>query len=362
MQKNIQQQSGVVIVMVLGMVTLMLTLLAFMIEKQQLMVRRVANQNALEQSYQYAQGVNAWAERVLLADQNRQSDFLNEDWAKFGQEPEIIDEDAPDEAAALNADATQQTDEEPAPRIDFGVDGLEMQIEDLQGRFNLNNLANTNPQLRGGQARIFLNILQIIGVDTQEQRSQLYAALFDWLDSNDLQTTSGGVESNDYTSRDTPYYAADQNLKSLGELRYVDGFDTELIAQLRPYVTVLPVNNARINLNTTSGEVLAALNSGIVVDTAATQGFLATREAPGFAGFTQANLMVAFEVIAQSSAVPQPPIANMLQTNSQFFAINTKVSLGDYVYCMRSTVSRRASGIAVLSRERDTACLQYQQN
>ena len=82
---NINQQNGLVIVVVLLIVTLMVTLLAFMVERQQLIIRRVTNQNIAEQGFQYAQAVNAWAERVLNDDDNPLSDHLNEDWATFGQ-------------------------------------------------------------------------------------------------------------------------------------------------------------------------------------------------------------------------------------------------------------------------------------
>ena len=95
---KIRRQSGVILIVVILAVVLMVTLLAIMIEDQHIFVRRLSNQKVSEQGYQYAQGVNAWASRILNEDQNRQIDHLNEKWAKFGRP----DEDAFDESGDLS--------------------------------------------------------------------------------------------------------------------------------------------------------------------------------------------------------------------------------------------------------------------
>lgn len=358
--RNPQKQNGLVIVLVLGIVALMLTLLSFMIEKQQLMVRRLANQSVAEQGYQYAQGVNAWAERVLHDDQNRQVDYLGEEWAEFGKPSE---NNAEQDRGSFSLTPSSQNDEEEAATINFGIDDLEISIEDLQGRYNLNNIGNPNPAIRTGQRTIFLNLLETLGIDELDQRESLYGALLDWLDENDLSSPNG-IESGEYTSRDTPYYAADQMLTSLGELRFVQGFTPEIITTLKPFVTVLPVDNARININTTSSEVMSSLSSSVVTDIGAVQAFLSQREDEGFLGFTTANIQQAISAIIQTSVIRQQPVTNMLQTNSQYFQINSKITLGDYVYCMRTTVLRESATpggdtpprVTVLNRQQDTLC------
>ena len=60
-----QRQTGVVLVVVVAAVVMLLILLATMIEDQHILIRRIANQKVSEQGFQYAQGVNAWAARVL---------------------------------------------------------------------------------------------------------------------------------------------------------------------------------------------------------------------------------------------------------------------------------------------------------
>ena len=365
--KSPAKQSGIIIVLVLLIVSLMITLLAFMVEKQHLLVRRVGNQSVAEQGFYFAQGVNAWAERVLNDDVNRNVDHLEEDWGKFGRPEEEPQEDESFSLNLSSGNSAREAEEERAT-IDFGIEGLEYSIDDLQGRFNLNNLALKGPQLQD-QKRIFINLLEVLEIGEFDQRERLYGALVDWIDENDL-TSPNGFESGDYGTKKTPYYAADQLLGSLGELRFVEGFTEEVITKLSPYVSVLPVSSARINLNTTSAEVLASLSRSPVVDLGPVTAFLARRLEDGFQGFQGNDIQAAESAIIAVNPLRTTPITGMLQVNSQFYQINVKVVLGDYEYCMKTVVLRESAtadgattpGVSVLTREHDTLCAEPSQN
>lgn len=360
------KQSGVVLIVVILAVVLMLTLLAIMIEDQHIFMRRLGNQKVSEQGFQYSQGLNAWAERVLHEDANRAVDSLNETWAKFGRpEPELSESEQ--ESFSLDRStergiADAQEEEEQAT-IDFGFDGLEYSIDDLQGRYNLNNIGIEEPQQRRAQKRIFLNLLELLELGEFDERDRLYGALLDWLDENDA-TNPNGFESGEYQSKETPYYAADQKLTSMGELRYIEGFNSDIIKKLKPFVTVLPIDTAKININTTSAEVLASLSSANVSDISGVTGFLAQRDQPGFPGFQANQIQSAQDAIIGVSVSRAQPVANMMQVNSQFFQINTKVTLGDYEVCTQSVVLRanpaansdKTPKISVLSRQQNTLC------
>lgn len=364
-------QNGLVMLMVVGIVVLMITLLALMLEEQHILIRQTGNQRVAEQSVHYAQGLNAWALRVLHEDANRQIDHDGEKWAKFGRPKQELGEE---EEGSFSLDPTLalgQDDEEEEATIDFGIDTVEVTISDLQGRFNLNNLvAPTSPDSQNQQVakpqdqrRIFLNLLQLLEIgEFEEDRVNLYSALVDWLDSGD-DITGLGAESRDYQIKSTPYFAADQPLNNIGELKYVKGFSKKIIRKLRPFVTVLPVQNALINLNSVSPEVMASLTPGIVADTSSVTGFLARKEQPGFQGFSPAEIQQAYSAINGASP-GTAAFTNTLQVNSQFFQINTKVELGDYQVCTRTIVLRASANpdtlsdqtISVLSREQDTVC------
>ena len=358
------KQGGLALVTVLLIVGLIATLQVFLIEQQHLLIRRISNQNAAEQSFQYGQGVTAWATRVLHEDQNTVVDYWGEDWYKFGKPPESQEGQIEDDSGfSLQTTSQAQQEEEPMPVVDFGFDGLQFEISDLQSRFNLNNLQDKNPVAVKAYKTIFLNLLEILEVGEFDERERLYGALLDWIDENDL-LSANGYESGDYRIKSTPYYSADQKLASIGELRFVEGFTPELITRLKPYVTVLPINNARININTASTEVVAALSAVPVSNLASVSAFLSEREEEAFLGFQSADIQRAESAIIGASAIGRSPIPNMLQTNSQFFSINTQVTLGDYRYCLRTKVLRQGAGqrgsagpsVSILGRENDTFC------
>ena len=351
------------LVVVVAAVVLMVTLLALMIEDQHILTRRLGNQKISDQGFHYAQGITAWAERVLHEDQNRTVDYLGEKWAKFGR-PEPEPEEGEDDSFSLDTRSSREEEEEEKVVLDFGIDGLEYSIDDLQGRYNLNNLAAADKTLVQQQKRIFLNLLEVLEVGEFDERDRLVGALIDWLDENDT-ISPNGVESGTYASRTTPYYAADQKLTTLGELRFVEGYTEEIINALAPYVTVLPVDNAAININTTTPEVLASLSSAPVTDMGSVITFLAQREQPGFQGFQPPQLEEAKSAIIGVSVLgAQPASETMTQVNSQFFQINSRVTLGDYVYCMQTVVLRESATedsattpkVSVLSRQHNTLC------
>ena len=361
------QQRGVVLIVVILAIVLMVTLLAIMIEDQYIFIRRLGNQKVAEQGYQYSQGLNSWAQRVLHDDANREVDHLGEKWAKFGRP----DEDEEQESKSFSLERTtaaaqedkQDDEDEKEATIDFGIEGLEVSIEDLQGRYNLNNLAIKEPKAASHQKRIFLNLLEILEIGEFDQRDRLHGALVDWIDANDLSGPYG-FESGDYGSKRVPYFAADQKLTSLGELRFVEGFTEEVIRALKPFVAVLPVENAKININTATTEVLASLNNSIVTDTGSVSAFLSQRLVPEFQGFS--DTQGAASAIINVSVVPSFAVPKMMQVNSQFFQINTKVTLGDNVFCMQSLVLRESANanggttpkVSVLSRQHNTLCEQ----
>ncbi|MFT5654749.1 MAG: general secretion pathway protein K [Arenicella sp.] len=357
---NPNQQKGLAIITVMLIIALMVTLLGFLVEQQHLLIRRIANQNVAEQGYQYAAGVDAWAARVLHDDPDRATDHWGEDWARFGEDPE----DQPEGESGFSLDPSGQREREKLPVIDFGNDAvLEFQLVDLMGLYNLNNLAVKDPRVKRDQRIIFLNLLSILEVGEFDEREKLYGALVDWLDAN-KETSANGAESSDYRIKRTPYHAADQKLTTIGELRFVEGFTNEIVNTLKPHVSVLPIDTAKININTTSTQVLAAMSAVPVLDTGSVATFLARRSAEVFQGFQSADIQQANNAIIGTRPVGGNYVRNMLQTTSQFFQINTRVKLGGYLYCTKTIVLREGANpnggatpkVTILTREQSTLC------
>ncbi|KPB71626.1 type II secretion system minor pseudopilin GspK [Pseudomonas cannabina] len=136
------------------------------------------------------------------------------------------------------------------------------QLEDQQGKFNLRNLiANHRPDL--GQLRSFERLCATLGIDVVLSRriSQRVMASYP-----QMQTASGLSDSPAGVDRDTPSQttvpATRPMLRSVDDLRGLQGLSELLLERLGHYVSILP-GNTLLNGNTTSAEVLAAVVPGL---------------------------------------------------------------------------------------------------
>jgi general secretion pathway protein K len=135
-------------------------------------------------------------------------------------------------------------------------------IEDLGGKVDLNrlvsSLGNIDPVVKDRCLRLFSE-LQLA------DPAGLVDALIDWLDpGSDEQPL--GAESTYYLGLPHPYPAKNGPLDSLDELLLVKGFDADILAKLAPHVTVY--GSEKINVNSASTEVLLALSDQMDADAA----------------------------------------------------------------------------------------------
>lgn len=228
------QQTGVAIVLAMGVVALAaLGATAIMVTQS-----TWARQNELEADHVQAQvliqaGVD-WT-RALLSDDRRASnvDTLSEPWALR------------------------------LPPIPVENGSLSGQIEDQQGRFNLNNVVKAGqPNLV--QLAHFQGLLSILGL-SPALASELAAALVDWIDADSESRSDGGAEDAYYLSLQPPYLTANRPLIDVAELALVRGYDDSVRARLRPFVSALPAFTA-VNVNTAAPEVIAAVVTGLDLD------------------------------------------------------------------------------------------------
>ncbi len=126
-------------------------------------------------------------------------------------------------------------------------------LEDLQGRFNLNNLVfadgTTNPEAVLQLARI------LAWLDLEPTWA---SAMADWIDEDTQPGFPDGAEDSVYTGQSPPYLAANMPITRASELLSLPGFGAERYAKLKPYVTALPVGT-KLNVCTAPGIVLDAL-------------------------------------------------------------------------------------------------------
>jgi len=226
------RQRGVALVTALLVVSLATVAAVAMVTRLQVDMRRTGNLLNGEQAYAYAIAAESWAHVILRRDEE-ESDFdsLEEGWA-----------------TAL-----------PPIAVEGGfVNG---RIEDLQGRFNINNLIEDGGEPTDEESSVneeelayFKRLLEVLGLETA-----LALAVLDWIDADIRTRFPDGAEDEVYLLEDPPYRAANRPMVSISELRLVKGFTPEVLAVLEPHVTALPEETI-ININTATPAVLQALH------------------------------------------------------------------------------------------------------
>src|SRR5690606_9440832 len=116
----------------------------------------------------------------------------------------------------------------------------------------------------------FRRLLQLLELD-----ERLVNALLDWLDPDINARFPEGAEDDHYLRLEPPYRAANAPLTHVSELRLVAGYEAEVVARLRPYVTALPQATA-LNVNTAPALLLATLVEGMGLVEA--EGLVQTRD------------------------------------------------------------------------------------
>ena len=300
------QQYGVALLTALLITALLATLAITLQWNNALDVRRTVVMLNRDQAIQVALGAESWIQDILRQDlADSSTDHLGEIWAS----------DLPG----------------------LPIDGGEIfgSIEDLQGRFNINNLidadGNTDP-LALEQFQRLLLALQL------DPRFAGIAA--DWLDSNDEAAFPDGAEDAIYTGFTPPYRAANQLLSNTSELGALEGMDKASLDILLPHITALP-GRTGINVNTATGPVLQSLGENL--SAADVEGLLLEREEIGFA-----------DVGRSFSTLVEPTVLNQLEESSNFFQLKLVVRIDTVRITYYSILERDRGGVTPILRSLGT--------
>ncbi len=220
------RQQGVALLLAV-MVVAVATIIGIEIwHANQLDVARLANQREALQAEYYARGMALWAADVLRQDfeENGQMDTATDVW------------------------------NQPVAGIAVPEGQLAGRLRELNGRFNLNNLLDSEGREQPQQVAFFRRLLKRLELD-----AGLADKILDWMDA-DRQVRPAGAEDFTYLARRQPYYSAGVPFFHVDELRALDGMDAASFETLRKHVTALPSHNTRLNLNTASVPLLLALD------------------------------------------------------------------------------------------------------
>jgi len=304
------QQAGVALITAL-LITALATIVAVsMLGQQHLAIRRSTNFIHHDQALQYAFGGETWAMRILIRDLSlNKIDGLQDIWAM--------------RLAAIP------------------IEGGNMmgQIEDLQGRFNLNNLLKDG-KVSPEDLQQFQRLLLALQIPVN-----LAQVILDWMDADADISLPEGAEDNAYLLKTPSYRAANQALRNPTELRLLAGMTPEFYQRLLPHVCTLPTRT-QINLNTATIPVMMSLAEGLS-EAAATQ-LIAGRDKKAFETLQP---VLVNPVLAGLKMVD----SQTLSLSSNYFLYSSRVQLDRGQTLMSSVLERITDKVRVVSRIQDGA-------
>lgn len=293
MSARAHKQRGVAILIALIILALGASISTAMLWERNLAVHRSALLLAQSQAWQYNRGAEAWARQILRRTADKH-DTLSSTWAQ--QLPPL-----PVQGGAISGG-----------------------IQDLEARFNLNNVITADGKLDKTAYATLKRLLAVLNIPPD-----IANAIADWQDADHRVRSPGGAESGYYASRDPLYAPADMPFESVTSLRLVRGITPQVYARLAPYVTALPVATP-VNVNTARAPVIAAIVPGISLERA--REIVALRSPDGYASLGAFKRTVRREV-----KFP-------LSLDSSFFLLSVTTTLGSTRLSLYSVIYRNQEG------------------
>jgi general secretion pathway protein K len=286
-----RRQRGVAIISALLVVTLSAILVAGVLWRQQVQIRRIQNQRLMSQALWVSRGATDWTRLILRseADTAPTVTYLGGIWAVPIAKTKLSD-------FLGKTDATDAA--EGAQTF------LSGSIEDAQARFNLRNLVTVPApgmlQVDQTETAAFARLLALLGFDgglaktvavqirasLMQSATRFQSPLGNRLGSAVRTPQPGNIAGGNSTGgtagttgtagtgdgglgSDTNVSIDNEPLQftSVDSLLNVQGFTREMVARLRPFVTVLPTPTP-VNMNTAPAEVVAAIVPGMSLSSA----------------------------------------------------------------------------------------------
>jgi len=169
---------------------------------------------------------------------------------------------------------------DPLTRLDqpwaqrLNAQGFEGRLEDEQGKFNLRNLV-ANERVDEAQVQAFQRLCALIGISAglSQRISQRVIGSYPYLLNPQIAETTTSKNAFDSGRATSPNASRKpQNpklpmLRSVDDLRSVEGVNDAVIGKLAPYLTVIPATTW-LNGNTATAPVLAAYVPGLSLERA----------------------------------------------------------------------------------------------
>ncbi|RLQ23893.1 general secretion pathway protein GspK [Seongchinamella sediminis] len=298
--------------------------------------QRGGNIFVTEQSRAYLRGAEGLATLALLAD-----------WDVDQQQGE---------AAKDTLEDIWAREEVPYPLDEGGW--LSGRLEDLQGRFNLNHLADKaeegegKPPYTAAQAQFVRLLLAVTDERLGESEAMAIArSIGDWLDA-DSQPRFDGAEDDYYAGLTPAYRASNQPMLSVTELRAVKGMSPELYQALEPWVTVWPLQPGPLNIHTAPAMVLRSLGPDDSLRPLGEADALSLVAQRCDSGFADIGEFLNHPALADSKDRMTASQA-LLDEQTGYFLLRARVEVAGRNQRLYSVLERKNRRVSVLSRATD---------
>jgi general secretion pathway protein K len=309
---SLRRQGGVALIIALILVSLAAILATKLTYDGWLERRRTLAVLAVEQSVYFGMGAEALAADALGQSNGQgQQVTLAQPWAQPTQPIPLTPEDHPEG--------------EP-------IGTLQASLEDMSGRFNLNNLGRVTATGQDPQPLLqFQRLLQSVGLEPK------WAAIArDWIDADDVPGSPDGAEDAIYTAQVPPYRTGNWPMTSASELMNLPGFGADRYRLIAPYVTALPTATSKINICTAPAYVLESLADNLSGEYSNSPEVLVNARKSGC--FPEPGAFAT--VLGRNAGTAQPNYG----TSSAYFRLTTRVTLGTTEFTLYSLLWRTPSG------------------
>ncbi|MES9873023.1 MAG: type II secretion system minor pseudopilin GspK [Candidatus Sedimenticola sp. 6PFRAG7] len=301
------RQQGVALLTAMLIASVATILAVQMMSSQQHSIRHTSTLLYQDQAYLYALGVEDWASGVLSTDiKANQHDGNGDSWTK----------------------ALPKT----------GVTGgfVEGTIEDMQGRFNINNLVIEGEHVPEAVEQ-FKRLLVFLKLD-----ESVAQAVTDWLDADMEPQFPNGAEDDHYSRLSPPYRSANRPMSDISELRLVKGVDDKMYKTLQPHIAALP-EQTPVNINSASVAVLMSLGENLNEESIKV-----------FAKETKETPITSLEELEDDPLFEEVDTEEeIIGISSAFFRSSARVSVAESRLHLQSLLHRvKEKPISVLSRSR----------
>jgi general secretion pathway protein K len=305
-----KRERGVALLTAIILVALATIVAAGIAFKNGMTARRTSSAFMFDQAIQYAAATEAMAAYVLREDRKNKgsTDDFTEDWARPYGPVELT----------------------PGSGI-----WLEAQLDDAQGRFNVNNLVDAEGKARPEAIKQLERLLATLGLE-----ANWATLLADWIDADDQPIGFAGGEDTLYLAQSPAYRAPNAPIVSVSELLALPGFGIERYTKLAPYLSALPPGTP-LNVCTAAGIVIDAMTEeqeyGVDAERLAKM-----RESGCFP--TRADL--------QSKVRPDLWVTLQYEVSekSEYYRLRSFVGIGTTEFALYSLLKREATGARPILR------------